>query len=223
MATRSPEAQNIDEELEELEHNLTRLRLEYEQYFRGVMKREPYGLRGKVQKVITQFLTKPPRTSTHKFKFNSLNARFQSLRNLWGRTMREIESGTYRPHQFRAKAAETAAEQEARMREASKAEREAEGAEDDAAPEREPAAARVPAAAAAAAQAPGSTLGRLHSALMSARHKTGESVADLTEEKLARLVKQQTQALRQKHGDGAKIKFKIVVEDNKAKLKATVS
>lgn len=221
MATRSEEAQNLDEALEELEHNLTRLRLEYEQYFRGVMKREPYALRGKVQKVITQFMTKPPRTSTHKFRFNSLNARFQSLRNMWGRTMREIESGTYRPHQFRAKAAETAAEQEARMREASKAEREVEGAENDAAAEREPA--RVPAAAVAAAQAPASTLGRLHSALMSARRKTGESVADLTEDKLARLVKQQTQALRQKHGDGAKIKFKIVVEDNKAKLKATVS
>jgi hypothetical protein len=210
VALRKDDIQSIDEDLEELEHNITRLRLEYEQYFRGVMKREPFALKGKVQKIITQYLTKPPRSSTHKFRFNSLNARFQSLRNMWGRTMREIESGTYRPHKFLAKAAD-AASQEAAMREASKAEREA-----GAAPTRA-------AAPAAAAQGPASTLGRLHSALMSARQKTGESVADLTEEKLARLVKQQTQALRERHGDSAKIKFKIVVEDNKAKLKATVS
>jgi len=210
--SRSEEAQDTEEALQELEHNLTRLRLEYEQYFRGAMKREPFGLRGKVQKVITQFVTRPPRSSTHKFRFNSLNARFQSLRNLWGRTMREIEAGTYRPHVFRARAA-SEIEQEQQMREASKAERES-GSAAEAASGTAPSAPRA---------ADGSPLGRLHTALVSARQKTGESVAELSEDKLARLVKQQTLALRQKHGDAAKIKFKVVVEDNKAKLKASVS
>ena len=92
-----------EQELEELEINIKRLRIEYEQFFRGAMKREPSVLRGKVQKVITRFVSDPPRNPAIKFRFNSLNARYQSFRQLWGRTLREIEAGTYAPHRFRMK------------------------------------------------------------------------------------------------------------------------
>ena len=97
-------AQNeIDELLEELEQNLKRLRMEYEQFFMGAMKREPQVLRGKVQKVVTRMLNEPPLKARQKFRFNSLNARFQVFRQLWGRTLREIESGTYKRDRFMAK------------------------------------------------------------------------------------------------------------------------
>ncbi len=92
----------IDEDLDELELNLKRLRIEYEQFFKGSVKREPYQLLGRVQKVVTRFASDPPRRVVQKFRYNSLVARFQTFRQLWGRTMREMESGTHRSQKFRA-------------------------------------------------------------------------------------------------------------------------
>lgn len=103
MASRQAQDQEeIDELLDEFEINMKRLRIEYEQYFKGAMKREPYQLLGRVQKTITMFASDPPRRVAQKFRFNSLVARFQTYRQLWGRTLREIESGTHRSQRFRA-------------------------------------------------------------------------------------------------------------------------
>jgi hypothetical protein len=92
----------IDEKLEELDVNLKRLRIEYEQYFKGATKREPLQLLGRVQKTVTKFASDPPRRVQQKFRFNSLVARFQTYRQLWGRTLRELESGKHKSQQFRA-------------------------------------------------------------------------------------------------------------------------
>ena len=103
---RGQDAGEIDEDLDELEINLKRLRIEYEQFFKGAMKREPYQLLGRVQKVITRFASDPPRRTVQKFRYNSLVARFQTFRQLWGRTMREMEAGTHRSQTFRKQVAE---------------------------------------------------------------------------------------------------------------------
>ena len=101
MALRS-QAEDLAEDLNELENNLKRLRIEYEQYFMGNMRRPPNVLLGKVQKVILRFSNSPPLNTRYKFRFNQLNARFQMFRQHWGRTMREIENGTYKRHRFKA-------------------------------------------------------------------------------------------------------------------------
>jgi len=111
MASRaSQDLEDIDEQLVNLEINIKRLRIEYEQFFKGAMRREPYQLLGQVQKTITRFASDPPRRVAQKFRFNSLVARFQCLRQMWGRVQREMDQGSYKPHRFRAKiaSAETA-------------------------------------------------------------------------------------------------------------------
>ena len=106
MATRiNQDLGEIDDELDALEINLKRLRIEYEQYFKGSLKREPYQLLGRVQKTITRFASDPPRRTAQKFRFNSLVARFHSLRQLWGRTLRELEQGVHSTQRFRQKSA----------------------------------------------------------------------------------------------------------------------
>ena len=184
----------IDEMLDDLDHNMKRLRIEYEQFFMGNMKREPQVLRGKVQKVITQLVNEPPRNSAQKFRFNSLNAKFQVYRQLWGRTMREIENGTHQRDKFRARL--------------------------HAAPEDEPAAPRQVERKTPAKS--GSSVNRLHEALLKARRKTGQHEGAPSPEALNRMVRKQMDAIRAKHGD-VKVKFKVVIENNKAKLKAQVS
>ena len=181
-----------DEILDTLDHNLKRLRMEYEQFFMGNMKREPQVLRGKVQKAVTKLVNEPPRNSAQKFRFNSLNSKFQVYRQLWGRTMREIENGTHKRDRFRQKMQSQAAVEPATQPKRS-----------------EPA--KV-----------GSSVDRLHAALVSARRKTGEHGGEPSSEALNRMVRKQMDAIRAKHGD-VKVKFKVVIEDNKAKLKAQVS
>ncbi len=192
MRRSQDQVEDIEEDLKELDQFITRLRVAYEQYFAGVLKREPYDLQAKAQKIITRFMNQPPRKSGYKFRFNQLNAKYQVYRQLWGRTVRQIEAGTYRPHLFRSKKNEQSpAETSSSAR-------------------------KAPASKAA------SGIQGLHNALAAARKKTGEKGAELSPEKLARIVRQQTEALRKQHGKG-KVRFRVVIENNRAKLKASMS
>ncbi len=176
----------------DLDHDLTRLKIEYELYFSGSGKREPTQLRASVQRVITRYVSDPPRNATLKFKFNSLCARFQAYRAMWGRTLREIEGGTYRKQRFRG------------------------GIRQAGAP-----AAEAPAPAAPAGGGFDTTIDRVYEALVAARRKTGES-APVDREALASAIRKQAEELQRTRPD-AKLKFKVVIDGSKARLKASVS
>ena len=195
MVLRS-EREELDEDLNELDKNIKRLRIEYEQYFLGNMKRPPNALQGKVQKVILRFANSPPLNTGYRFRFNQLNARFQMFRQQWGRTMREIEAGTYKRHRFKAD-----------LREQSLPVKPP--------PEQKQSERRT-------RQRGGDPLDKLADALNAARRKTGEHASPVDRTRLANSVRKQTAALRKQYGD-AKIRFKVVIEDNKAKLKASVT
>ena len=81
----------IEEELDELEVKLNLLKMEYDQYFLGILKREPYVLKGDIQKTMHRYLSQPPTRARTKFRFNTLCARYQSYRQLWSRTLRQME------------------------------------------------------------------------------------------------------------------------------------
>ncbi len=177
----------IEEELDELDRNLTRLRMEYDQYFRGVLRREPQVLAGKVMRMLQRFIAEAPKNSGQRFRFNQLNAKYQAFRQRWGRTMREIEAGTFKNHLFRMKTQENE---------------------------------QTPLPPEAEAKQPGA-IDKLFNALSKARKKTGEASDSLSRDKLARAMKQQTEKLRSKNPN-AKVRFRVVIEDNRAKLKASV-
>jgi hypothetical protein len=64
------DTREIEEDLDDLEHKLQRLRIEYDQYFAGSGRREPTQLRSDVQKTITRYSSDPPRNTQLKFKMN---------------------------------------------------------------------------------------------------------------------------------------------------------
>ena len=68
--------------------------------------------------------------------------------------------------------------------------------------------------------APNAGIQKLYDAFASVRRKTGEEMGDFTPQKLAAIVKKQSSELRRQHGSG-KLKFKVVVEDGRARLRAT--
>jgi hypothetical protein len=185
-----------DEDLDDLDHNLKRLRVEYDQYFLGILKRPPEVLQGRVQKVIVKYSNESLRKTHQKFRFNSLNSKFQIYRQQWGRTLRQIENGTYKGHLFRARLHER------------------ERGVSDATPL--PSNLKAP----PAQDRPGA-IDKLFDAFSAARKRAGDTSAAPDRAKLAEIVKKQTAALKEKH-PGAKVKFRVAIEGNKAKLVASV-
>lgn len=187
----------VDEELDELDSSLKNLRVQYDQYFLGILKRPPEVLQGRVQKIIVKYANQQLRKTHQKFRFNQLNSKFQIFRQQWGRTMRQIEMGTYKGHRFKAKLHE---------RELGVA---AVAAHADEAPLTLPPTTKA------------GPIDQLYTALVAARKRAGDTGPAPDRAKLAEAVKKQTLALKAKH-PGAKVKFKVAVEGNKAKLVASV-
>ena len=69
---------------------------------------------------------------------------------------------------------------------------------------------------------PGWRTGEFFDAYISAREATGQGSRGVTREKLYALLAKQERAIREKYG-AKKVRFKVVVEDGKAKLKATAA
>jgi len=191
---RTSNTDEIEEELQELDRNINRLRVEYEQYFKGT-RREPLPLAGKVQKSITKFASQPPRNTSQKFRLNSVVARYHCFRTSWGRTIRQIEAGTYRPHLFRMGLTEAEAE-------------ETPGAK--------------PARQQSVRGKGDSTVEQLCSALVEARTRTGQATTGITTDSIRSLIAKQAKTLREKHGD-VRVKFRVVIDGDRAKLKASIT
>jgi hypothetical protein len=93
----------IDEEdLHVLDVKVKQLKLDYEQYFLGSRPREPGQLRGEVQKLIQLYSSTPIQNTALRFRFNSINSRFQAFKRQWDNILRQIEAGTYKRHVFKA-------------------------------------------------------------------------------------------------------------------------
>jgi hypothetical protein len=189
----NPIGTDIEEDLILLDARMKMLRNEYEQYFLGSRKREPQLLRGEVQKIITYYANVPIRNTGHRFKFNNLRARYFAFRRHWDDTQRKIEDGTYERHRFQAELHER---------------------------ERGLAADEPPEVARPAAPAERKDLDQLYSAWIEARSATGQPTAGLTREKLAAQLEQQTKTIQERFG-GGEVRFRVVVEDGRAKLKAS--
>ncbi|MGH0036097.1 MAG: MXAN_5187 C-terminal domain-containing protein [Myxococcota bacterium] len=97
MAAATPE-----EELHLLEVKLKQLKLDYEQYFNGSRPREPSQTRSEIQKALLQWQIAPIKNTALRFKFNTINSRFQSFKRQWDVILRQIEQGTYERHVFKA-------------------------------------------------------------------------------------------------------------------------
>jgi len=184
---------NIDEDLQVLDAKMKQLRLDYEQYFLGSRPRVPSVLRGEVQKMIAYYANVPIQNTALRFRFNNLRARYFSFRRHWDETVRKIEDGSYERNVFKAN-----------LHERERAERRG---------------GRAPAAAAAGAPEAGPGGGGLFGEYLSARERCGLA-GGVTADQFERQLQTQEAAIREKTGCQS-VRFRVVVEDGKAKLKAT--
>lgn len=83
----------IDQQLARLDVDLRRLKIEFDIYFNGGIKHPPYDTRNKVETAINRLGDDRSLTYAHRYKFNSLAARFAAFRDLWRRSMQSREEG----------------------------------------------------------------------------------------------------------------------------------
>ena len=83
------------EDMTMLDSKVARLKVEYEQYFMRVVKREPLQMREEVDQIIRTYSNKSISNTSHKFRFNSIVAKYNSYKQYWTRTLRAIEDGSY--------------------------------------------------------------------------------------------------------------------------------
>ncbi|MBJ18846.1 MAG: hypothetical protein GY910_03725 [bacterium] len=184
------EATTADEELKMLEIKLNQLKLDYEKYFLGSRTTEPAQLRSEVQKTVIRWSNTRITNTALRFKFNSLNGRYQAFKRKWDNALRQIEAGTYERHIFKADLHE-------RERGLSS---EAEGP--NAAPSSAP-----------------SSAPDLFEDYRDAVLATGQNAKGLTRKNLQKALAKQEAAIKKKYGCD-KVDFKVVVTSGKVKVKA---
>jgi len=86
----------LREDIDILDSKISRLKVEYEQYFLRILKREPVRLREEIDRMVLRYSSVPITNTALKFRFSSIVSRYNSYKQYWARTIRAINEGTYR-------------------------------------------------------------------------------------------------------------------------------
>jgi hypothetical protein len=100
-----PELSDTQRDLQTLVSELKRLEAEYNGFFSGRQKRPPLQTRARVEALIKRLDRGVLETSTDRFRFQTIQARFQTFADLWDRGLRAREEG--RPGPFMQPQADT--------------------------------------------------------------------------------------------------------------------
>ncbi len=92
-----PTKDQIESDLARLEAAIRELKTQYDMFFNGALPRQPYELRADVERLIKRYANTPPRKYAHRFHLNSLVSRYNSLSELWSKTLRTLEEGARLP------------------------------------------------------------------------------------------------------------------------------
>lgn len=87
----------IDEELDQLDSSLRRLKIEYDVYFGGGSKRPPNDTLWRVNNLIKKFSDSPKLNFSQRYKFNSLSQKYAVFSDLWRQKLKIREEGYRRP------------------------------------------------------------------------------------------------------------------------------
>ena len=177
----------LEAEIVRLESGIRQLKIQYDMFFAGSIPKQPLELRGEIEKIIRRHSRTPIRKYAPRFHFNAMVSRFNSLSELWAKTLRALEEGD-RPAPAVADRAGSAEHLVARC------------TVKDPAEERD-------------------VLRLLHTRLLDARKKAGDSTGKLSFESFVRTVSAQAGKLREKAGCD-KVELRVIVLDRKVVVKA---
>jgi hypothetical protein len=210
----------VDEELNLLDQQLRRLKIEYEIFFNNPAKRPPTDVEWKVLSLIRKFSDNARMSFPQRYRYNEMAQRYAVQSDLWRKKMRIREEGYRRPADaiLSVQGVRVAAEHESKHNPVY-------GLSHKPAP---PApAAEAPVAIAEdrpfSVQCSGATVERakvvlLFNALSEAKQKSGEKVSGSLDS-FAAFVQKKTGEIRKEHGCDA-VEYSVELQAGRVKLKA---
>ena len=87
----------IDDELNNLDDGVRRLKIEYDVYFGGGSKRPPADLEWRVQSLIKKYADGRSMNYAQRFRYNTIMQKYALFNNLWQKKLRVKEEGFRRP------------------------------------------------------------------------------------------------------------------------------
>lgn len=85
----------FDNRLHEAEVKMKRLKALYEQWFQGIERMEPLIPKKDLERTLALMRKERPRNTAARFRFQQLQARYNTYLTYWNRISRRIEEGTY--------------------------------------------------------------------------------------------------------------------------------
>ncbi|MGA2719633.1 MAG: MXAN_5187 C-terminal domain-containing protein [Candidatus Acidiferrales bacterium] len=217
----------IDEDLGQIEKDIRRLKIEYEQFFGGGRPRPPADTQWRLESLMRRYNERTAELSFgQRFRFNNLSQTYAKYVDMWRKKTMQKEGGASQHHfGAAAKAIEAARAREAALREQSAA-----GAGQSAA---QAAASSVIQAAQEREEAASFALSftnpetertkivQLYQKLIEAHNESGESAAAPNLQAFERFVRKKTQELKDK--GGSEVEYSVTIQEGRVKLKARIS
>src|SRR5713226_8927324 len=83
----------LEETLQFLEDGIRRLKIEYDIFFSGGVRKPPYDLRNRVDSLLKRIAEERKMTFAQRYRYNTLIARYSAYRDLWRRLTQAKELG----------------------------------------------------------------------------------------------------------------------------------
>ena len=184
----------VDDQLARLEDDIRKLKVEFDIFFNGAAKRPPYDTKNRVETAVKRLADERNLTFAQRYRYNSLVARYVSLRDLWRRNVQESEEG--RGARAAALAKLSAADAERRT-----------------------AKSRQATFVCADAGADLSTVRGLYDALVEAKRSCGEPAEDIPFAQFHRMIAARTEALKERLNCES-VRYSVYLEDGRVSFKA---
>ena len=191
----------VDEELDQLDSNLRRLKIEYEIYFSGGSKRPPSDTEWRVLSLLRKFTDGSRMNFSQRFRYNSMAQRYAIFSDLWRQKLKIKEEGYRRPQDaILSIQGLRPVEEEAKSEEAAQSKGFSMQCSDV---EQEP-----------------ESVKKLFQAFVAAKKSAGEKVTDTASlDSFRSFVKQKTQQIRKDYGCQS-VEYTVEVQDGQVRLKA---
>jgi hypothetical protein len=88
-----PKGNEFDREMRQLEAEIKKLEAEYNMFFAGRLPRLPWETRKRIEALVKRYDRSPMQNTAERFRFGSLQARFQSFLDLWEKHLKAKEEG----------------------------------------------------------------------------------------------------------------------------------
>jgi hypothetical protein len=198
-------ALTVDEELNQLDDSVRRLKIEYDVFFGGGAKKPPTDLEWRVQSLLKKYSDGRKMSFSQRFKFNSIQQKFAVFNSLWQQKLRIKEEGYRRPQDA------LLAIQGVRMFEENGHHPEINDVNDG-----EPQPFRI---SCSDAEAELHNVKALYEAMVQAGKQSKAKAPAGSFESFQKFVKKKTDQLRKEYGSSA-VEFAVEVEDGKVRLRA---